>query len=87
MGPSATFRWGTDQEKAFDELRQKLIEAPVLHIQIQKMYLSWIQMTRVMLLLLNCYRFRMELFGLGRFIIDSAQRNYCTTRKELLAVV
>ena len=30
MGPSATFRWGTEQEKAFDELRQKLMEAPVL---------------------------------------------------------
>ena len=30
MGPFATFRWGTEQEKAFDELRQKLMEAPVL---------------------------------------------------------
>ena len=30
MGTSATLRWGTEQEKAFDELRQKLIEAPVL---------------------------------------------------------
>ena len=27
MGPPATFRWGTEQEKAFDELRQKLMEA------------------------------------------------------------
>ena len=24
------FRWGTEQEKAFDELRQKLMDAPVL---------------------------------------------------------
>ena len=30
MGPSATFRWATEQEKTFDELRQKLMEAPVL---------------------------------------------------------
>ena len=30
MRPSATFRWGIEQEKAFDELRQKLMEAPVL---------------------------------------------------------
>ena len=28
MGPSATFSWGTEQEKAFDALRQKLMEAP-----------------------------------------------------------
>ena len=30
MGPSATFSWGTEQEKAFDALRQKLMEAPVI---------------------------------------------------------
>ena len=29
MGPSSTFRWGTEQEKAFDELRQKLMEVPL----------------------------------------------------------
>ena len=30
MRPSATFCWGTEQEKAFDALRQKLMEAQVL---------------------------------------------------------
>ena len=30
MGPSATFSWGTGQEKAFDALRQKLVEGTVL---------------------------------------------------------
>ena len=30
MGPSATFSLGKEQEKAFDALRQKLMEAPVL---------------------------------------------------------
>ena len=30
MGLSHTFIWGTEQEKAFDALRQKLMEAPVL---------------------------------------------------------
>ena len=44
MAPSDTFRWGTVQEKAFDELRQKLMESQSLHIQIQKIYLYWIQM-------------------------------------------
>ena len=62
MEPSATFRWGTEQEKAFDALRQKLKESPVL-ILIQKIYLSWIQMPRIVLLELNCYRFRMEWNG------------------------
>ena len=30
MGPSATFSWGREQEKAFDALKQKPMEAPVL---------------------------------------------------------
>ena len=28
-----------------------------------------------------------RLIGFGSFVLDSAQRNYCTNRKELLAVV
>ena len=28
-----------------------------------------------------------RLIGFGSFVYDSVQRNYCTTRKELLAVV
>ena len=40
MGPPATFRWGTEQEKEFDEL----MEALSLDIQIQKIYLSLMQM-------------------------------------------
>ena len=62
MGPSATFRWGTQQEKAFDERKLKLMEAPVLAYPNSEYYL-------------------------GSFVLDSAQRNYCITRKELLAVV
>ena len=30
MGPSSTFSWSTEQENAFDALKQKLMEAPVL---------------------------------------------------------
>ena len=30
MGPCDIFRWGTEQKKEFDELRQKLMDAPVL---------------------------------------------------------
>ena len=59
MGLSATFSWGTEQENAFDALRQK----QSLLIQIQKIYLSCIQMPRIMLLELNCYWFRMEWNG------------------------
>ena len=63
MGPSATFSWGTEQEKAFDVLRHKLMEAPVLAYPNSEDLLSWIQMPRIMPLELNCYRFRMEWNG------------------------
>ena len=30
MGPSATFGWGAEQDNAFDELRNKLMETRLL---------------------------------------------------------
>ena len=41
MGPSATFRWGTEQEKAFDELREKLMYAPVHAYPNLSIYLGY----------------------------------------------
>ena len=53
-GPSATFSWGTEQEKEFDALRQKLMEAPVIAYPDSED--SFILDTDAS----NCYRFRME---------------------------
>ena len=46
-------------------------------------------MPQIMLLALNCYKSEWSgtVNWFGSFVLDSAQLNYCTTRKELLAVV
>ena len=90
MGPSATFRWGTEQDKAFDELRQKLMEAPVLaYPNSEDLFIldtdAW--NNAIGAELLQVQNGVERLIGFGSVVLDSAQCNYCTTRKELLAVV
>ena len=87
-GQSATFRWGTEQEKAFNELRQQPMEVPVLAYPNSEDLFILVTDT-------SNHAIGAELLqvqnGVERLIVFlpvlSAQRNYCTTRKELLAVV
>ena len=89
MGPSATFSWGTEQEKAFDALRQTLMEALVLAYPNSDLFILDTDASNhaIGAELLQVQNGVERLIGFGSFVLDSAQRNYCTTRKELLAVV
>ena len=90
MGPSATFIWGIERYNAFDELTQKLMEAP---------FLAYPNSDNVFILdtdasnhaidakLLQVQNGVERLIGFDSFVLDSAHCNYCTTRKELLAMV
>ena len=89
MGPSATFRWGTEQEMAFDELRQKLMEAPVLaYPNSEDLFILDTDASNYAIgaELLQVQNGVERLIGFSSFVLDSVQPNYCTTRKELLAV-
>ena len=90
MGPSATFRWGTEQEKAFDERRQKLMEASVLaYRNSEYLFILYTDASNhaIGAELLQVQNVGERLIGFGSFVLDSAQRNYFTTRKELIEVV
>ena len=90
MGPSATFRWDTEQERAYDELRQKLTEAPVLsYPNSEDLFILDTDASNhaIGAELLQVQNGLERLIAFGSFVLDSAQRNYCTTKKELLAVV
>ena len=90
MGPSATFRWGTEQEKAFKELRQKLVEATVIaYPDLEYLFILDTDASNHVIdaELLHVQNGVERLIGFGSFVFVSAQRNYCATRKELLAVV
>ena len=82
MGPSATFGWGTEQEKVFDELRQKLMEVQVLAYQNSKDLFILDTDTSNHAIgaeLLQVQNGVERLIGFSIFVLDSAQRNYCTT--------
>ena len=90
MGPPSTFSWGTEQENAFDALRQKLVEAPDLaYPNSEDLFILDTDVSNhaIGAELLQVQNGVELLIGLGSFVLDSAQRHYCTTRKELLAVV
>ena len=90
IGPSDTFRWGTEQDKAFDELKQKLMEAPVLaYPNSEELFILYTDASNhaIGAELLQVQKGVERLIAVGSFALDSAQRNYCTTRIELLPVV
>ena len=81
---------GTEQEKAFDALRQKLMEVPVLaYPNSEDLFILDTDASNhaIGAELLQVQNGVERLIGFGSFVLVSAQRNYCTTRKELLAVV
>ena len=87
MGPSATFSWGTEQEKAFDALRQKLMEAPVLaYLNSEDLFiLDTDASNHASAAELLQVQNRVErLIGFGSFVIDPAQRNYGIIMSEFI---
>ena len=90
MGSSVTFRWGTEQQEAFDDLKKKMTEAPVLaYPNSDDPFILDTDASdhSVGAELLQVQDGIERLIGFGSFVLDPAQRKYCTTRKELLAVV
>ena len=86
MGPTTTFVWGEDQQNAFDVLKTKLVLA--YPNQDDHSILDTDASTHsIGAELLQVQDGIERLIGFGSFVLDAAQRNYCTTRNELLAVV
>ena len=84
------FIWGEEQKKAFETLKQKLIEYPVLAPPVQegRFIIDTDASNYAMGAVLQ-----QEQDGVVRVIayaskiFNSAQRQYCTTRKELAAII
>ena len=90
LGLSATFRWCTEQEEAFDELRHKLMESSVrAYPNSENIFILDTDASNQAIgaELLQVQNGVVRVIGFGSFVQDSSQRNYYTTRKELLAMV
>uniref|UniRef100_A0A3B1IW44 ribonuclease H n=1 Tax=Astyanax mexicanus TaxID=7994 RepID=A0A3B1IW44_ASTMX len=88
--PGVTFRWSDEAERAFGELKRRLCNAPVL--AYPNMSESFIVDTDASDRGLGAVLSQVQ-DGSERVIayysrrLDKAERNYCVTRRELLAVV
>ena len=84
------FAWGKDQQTAFDQLKESLVEPAVLAIPTKEgKFILDTDASDVAIgaELLQVQDGEERVIAYGSFALTPLQRRYCTTRKELLAVV
>ena len=86
------FQWGMDQQKAFEKLKEALVSAPILGYPSQEEGDVFILDTDAS----NCHIGAVlsqkqaqgdKVIAYGSKVLSKSERNYCVTRRELLAVV
>ena len=96
LGPSyeitgkAKFQWKQPQQQALDRLKALLLSAPVLALPKKNDYyiLDTDASDRVIgTELIQVQNSEERVIAYGSFIHTPEQRRYCTTRKELLAII
>ena len=87
-----TFNWTTETQESFDKLKEALTTAPILGYPSQKETDRFILDTDAS----NCHiggvlsqiqNGQEKVIAFGSKVLSKAERNYCVTRRELLAVV
>lgn len=85
-----TFKWGQDQQEAYDILKTALQTAPVLTLpNATDQFILDTDASDLAIgaELIQVQNGKERVVAYGSFTLSPAQRRYCTTRKELLAVV
>lgn len=84
------WKWGADQQCSFEQLRHALQTAPVLTLpnKNEKFILDTDASDKAIgAELIQVQNEQERVVAYGSFTLSTAQWKYCTTRKELLAVV
>jgi transposase InsO family protein len=87
---SMTWHWGTDQQVAFDTMKEKLTTAPILAYPNpdDKFILDTDASAYGIGGVLSQEQEGIErVIAYGSRVLNKAERNYCVTRRELLAIV
>ena len=90
MRPSAKFCWHDDQKIAFEKLRCCMTTAPILaYPNTTDLFILDVDASNdsIGAELLQCQNGKEHVISYSSFILTPAQRKYCTTRRELLALV
>ena len=89
-GSKVKFQWGEEEGHAFQALKEKITEAPCLVFPREGggFILDTDASDRAVgAVLSQVQEGRERVVGYGSFVLNAAQRNYCVTRRELLAIV
>ena len=84
------FSWNHDRQLAFMDLKEKLLEAPVLTLPNNRDYFildTDASQNAIGAELIQVQKGKERTIAYGSFVLTPEQKRYCTTRKELLAVV
>lgn len=89
-GPKARFSWTAEADKAFESLKNALINAPVLPFpDARYKFVLDCDASDVAVAgeLGQIVDGKVQIIAYGSYVLDREQRKYCTTRKEVLAVI
>ena len=89
-GPKVKWRWGEEHSKAFGQLKQVMTSVPVLGCpKADEPFILDTDASDLAIggVLSQIQDGKERPISLASKVLNSAQRDYCTTRKELLAVV
>ena len=89
-GKNVPFRWSTECQEAFDEIKRRLTTAPVLAMpQDDGMYILDTDASNYAIagVLHQIQDGRERVIAYQSRLLSAQEKNYCTTRKELLAIV
>lgn len=86
------FVWGEEQQQAFEKLQEALVTAPILGYPSQDSEDMYVLDTdasncHIGAVLSQIQSGKETVLAYGSKVLSKAERNYCVTRKELLAVV
>ena len=87
---SATFKWGEEEQRAFDELKGKLVSAPILgYPDMQEKFILDTDASKCAIgaVLSQVQDGKEVVIAYGSRRLTKSERNYCVTRQELLAIV
>ena len=87
---AAVFRWGDEEQKAFEELKEKLTAAPILGYPCDKgdfILDTDASQCAIGAVLSQVQDGREVVIAYGSRRLTKSERNYCVTRQELLAIV
>jgi hypothetical protein len=88
--PKTEWEWGEKQQRAFDELKEALCTAPVLAFPVPDApYIldTDASLTGIGAVLSQLVDGKEMVLAYSSEALDPAERNYCVTRRELLAVI